>query len=306
MRFGLLVTCILFVSVSGYSNDFWKRDYATIDSLARNVKPTRNLEKLTENLTGFCRTDVEKYRSIFTWISHNIAYDFEGKRNPAMIELDPVKIIKDGKAVCAGYSALFLQLCKLANLECVTITGWSKEKENIGKLLGKTNHAWSAIRIENEWYLCDVTWGAGKSTGSTDTFTFEFDDSYFCTPPNVFALKHFPEDKKWLLGENVSAKEFNNKPLVYSRAVNSNLQDIEPSDGSIKFKKDKVIEFKIKLDAKPNRVSIKPSTAKKSTEIMFSIDENGVVEFEYTMHLFSPYLYVFLDGKALAVYKMTR
>ena len=131
MKFLYAIVLVICASYA-YGNDFWKRDYKTIDSLARTVKPTANLPKLADKLTSAYGTDVEKYRSIFTWTAHHIAYDLEALTKPALRQTDPEKIIRKGKAVCAGYSALFMRLCELASLECVTITGWSKHRQDIG------------------------------------------------------------------------------------------------------------------------------------------------------------------------------
>src|SRR5688500_786607 len=116
MKSLLFTAFFLYVNFYCYSNEFWKRDYITIDSLARTVKPTTDLEKLVAKLTSHCNTDVEKYRSIFTWITYTIAYDVEALKKPGLRLTDPEKVIKKRKAVCAGYSALFLRLCELAHL----------------------------------------------------------------------------------------------------------------------------------------------------------------------------------------------
>lgn len=299
----LLVVLMGSFSLDVFANEFWKKDYSRIDSLAKKVKPRNNIEKLTNNLTEYCTSDLEKYRSIFTWVAHNIEYDVEALRKPALRETDPQKIIKRGKAVCAGYSRLFQALCQQANLPCVIVNGWAKDYYTIGKPLGKMDHDWNAIQVDGEWYLCDPTWGAG---GTLDNiFTFNFQDFYFCTPPDLFSYDHFPADKQWFLGGKVSEKRFVNYPFFYASAVQMSIRELSPDDGILKFKKGDVIDFKFKSDIPIDRVSIKPSTAKVSEEVKAET-KDGYVEFHYEMKTYSPYLHIYLNSKGALRYKMTK
>jgi hypothetical protein len=306
MKFLLTVIFVVSFNLHGHCNEFWKKDYSAVDSIARTIRPTANLEKLVDKLTQHCSTDVEKYRSIFTWITHHIAYDLEAKAKPALRVTDPEKVIKRGKAVCAGYSALFLRLCELAGLECVTVTGWAKDKQGIGKPLAKTaDHAWNAIRINNEWYLCDVTWGAGSTTESTGIFSFDFKDFYFCTPPDLFSYNHFPKDEQWFLGSRVPEKKFTGAPHFYAGAIKLCLKRLSPEAGILKYKKGKAVDFRFAVDGKVSRIYVQPSTLKKSITIPFS-SRDGFIEFQYVMEEYAPYLYAFADDSALLVYKMVR
>ena len=54
-----------------------------------------------------------------------------------------------------------------------------------------SNHAYSAIKLDNKWYLLDVTWGAGKIEDKK--FIKKYDEFYFCTDPELFILNHFPD-----------------------------------------------------------------------------------------------------------------
>lgn len=276
-----------------------------IDSIARTIEPTANLEKLVNKLTRHCNTDVERYRSIFIWITYTIGYDVEALKKPALRETDPEKVVKKRKAVCAGYSALFLRLCELANLECVTIAGWAKNRLSIGRPLTKTDHAWNAIKINNEWYLCDVTWGAGSVTEGTGIFRFDFKDFYFCTPPELFSYDHFPKDKQWLLGEKISEKKFINRVHFYPAAIKLNLKELSPDDGVIKYKKGGIIDIRFIVDEDVSIIRIHPSLRKHSIPVPFSFKEGGIA-FQYVMDTYSPYLYIYLNHEALLVYKMIR
>lgn len=302
----IAVFVVLLCSINTFANDFWKKDYSQIDSIAKVIEPRHNLKKLVSELTDHCRDDVSKYRSIFTWVAHHIEYDFEAFRKPALRETDPEKIINRGKAVCAGYSRLFKALCEQAGLECVTITGWSKERILIGKdFPKKTDHAWSAIRIGNEWYLCDVTWAAGNTLEGKQIFTFEFNDSYFCTPPDLFAYCHFPEDKKWFLGGKISKNKFMDRPHFYSGAIRYNIQDLDSEDGTIKYKKGDSIDFQFSTDAPVLEVLVHWAGEKFSKKVAFE-KQGDTVTFRCMPERYTPFLYIYLNGKAILAYKIEK
>ena len=92
------------------------------------------------------------------------------------------------KGVCNDYSHLFKRLCELTNIECIIITGIGKTNKNqIGRINMKSNHAWNAVKLSGKWHLIDVTWGAGYV--DLDQFDFEFKEGYFMSPPEKFCLK---------------------------------------------------------------------------------------------------------------------
>lgn len=306
MKFRLVFALVLMVTGTIHANEFWKKDYSRVDSLALTIKSTGSIEELAFQLTKSYSSDLEKYRSIFTWVSNNISYDLVALKYPGLRETDPLKVISNGRAVCAGYCRLFSRLCEIAKLECVTIAGWAKNKEDIGRPLNiKTDHSWNAIKISGDWYLCDPTWGAGSTTDDAKTFTFAFKDFYFCTPPMLFAYNHFPKEKKWLLGITLSEKKFISRPHFYPEVINQNTRDLRPDDGVIDYKKNGVLECKFFVDGVIEQIWIQPSKVNKSTEIEFTV-KDGMVEFNYIMDSYSPYLYVHVNGKPFLVYKMKK
>jgi transglutaminase/protease-like cytokinesis protein 3 len=301
----VFIACLVSINFCCFSNNFWKKDYPTIDSMARAVEPTTDLEKLVEKLTSHCKNDEEKYRSIFTWITHTIAYDVEALSDPKLRTTDAKEVIRKGKAVCAGYSSVFMELCRLANLECKSITGWAKKKQSIGKPLGKTDHEWNAIKIGDDWFLCDVTWGAGSTSESDGTFTFGFKDFYFCTPPEIFSYNHFPKDTRWLLDGKVSEKTFTSRPHFYSGAIKLDLKDLSIDDGILKYKKGRVVNVNFRIAEPVEKILVHPSTEKYSKNVSFTW-KDGVTEFQFEMDKYAPYINIFVNGEGMLAYKVER
>ena len=194
-------------------------DYSKIDRHALAAPPsvTNSIQSLSDYLTQPARSDTEKARAIFRWMTANITYDTEGYFSGNCETTSAEGTLKSRKSVCAGYGNLFEALAASAGLEVVVIPGYAK---GTGYVPGQTipsesNHDWNAVKIGGRWQLIDATWGAGHLEGRT--FIQEFDDHYFLTPPEEFGFDHFPEDPKWqLLDQPLTMAEFGVKPKVWS------------------------------------------------------------------------------------------
>lgn len=55
-------------------------------------------------------------------------------------------LLINGTTVCAGYSALYMDILLRVGIPCVTVS--SKEM----------NHAWNLVQLDGDWYHVDVTW----------------------------------------------------------------------------------------------------------------------------------------------------
>ena len=86
------------------------------------------------------------------------------------------------RSVCAGYSRAFEYLCRKAGLECVYVTGTAvlNNGEN-------GSHAWNLIRIQDQWYWCDVTWGDPVFEGQGEG---EMNYNYFCVSDRELTKEH--------------------------------------------------------------------------------------------------------------------
>lgn len=155
---------------------------------------------LVDHLTRGLQTDLEKYRVLFRWIAENIKYDMQQQRKSVISASSQSvdDVLRTGLAVCTGYSRLYKELCKLAGLECETITGIarkaSRDPEDYFTVdeprFGPWSHMWNKIHLNNKWYLCDATWAAGSVDG--DKFTKDWSEIWFLTDPESFVMSHLP------------------------------------------------------------------------------------------------------------------
>lgn len=153
-------------------------DFSAIYNLTR-ITSDKSLPSLARELCTPWKKDMEKVRSIYSWMRHNISYDYSSlySKNYTTEVKD---VLNKRVGVCEGYANLFNALCKEAHIESVRILGRAKTKSDP---TGYAGHAWNAVRIENKWYLVDVTWG----------------DRYFLSSPEYFFKDHFPDASRWTL-----------------------------------------------------------------------------------------------------------
>ncbi len=185
-------------------------DFSEIDRHADNTpsRLKRSIPALVNYLAGPAKSDLEKVRAIFRWITQNINYDIEAYLDHRLIVDDPQRVIARSMAVCGGYSQLFNSMCSEAGIQSKLIAGWSKGYGE--RLTGRPNHAWNAVKINFRWYLLDATWGAGH-INSEQRFIREFNNHYFLTDPEQLIYDHLPEDNSWQLIKNpISRKQFDN------------------------------------------------------------------------------------------------
>jgi hypothetical protein len=180
-----------------------------IDTYARSVKirPGELSADLALRLTKNVSTEIEKARVLYVWLTENIRYDaesyFYGRNEGRSLE----ELLHNGKSVCQGFAYLFETMGRSVGLETVTISGWVKgvDYSPTTFMRGAPNHAWNAVKIEEDWYLVDCTWGAGYLSGRD--YEKCFDDFYFLTPPKQLIFSHFPKNTDWQLLEPKMTKE---------------------------------------------------------------------------------------------------
>ncbi len=197
---GAFTALLLLVSITVYSRTI---PFDQIDQHARNAptRVTNDVEALTAYLVQPATSDLERVRSFYVWIAENIAYDVRTflHYNPNKYQkVLPNEVLKQRKAVCQGYAELFLAMCQISNIPCYLIPGYSKGINTGDRDFTSADHAWNAVKIDEQWQLLNVTWGSG---GLTDQLKFvkAFNEKYFLTTPEVFVQDHMPLDPMWQL-----------------------------------------------------------------------------------------------------------
>lgn len=268
--------------------------FPIIDKRVKSIQ-SGDPDTLMKLLTKPYNTDIEKTRSIFRWITENIAYDTKGYHNPERIyeglwELslssgaqdikkdynDRIvrKVLKEKKAVCDGYSRIFKTLCDYAQIKCEIISGYIRwASDPIGIMTNRT-HSWNAVFIEAAWRLIDVTWASGYSNDDVTEFKKRYDDFFFFTNPVEFFNDHYPVESKWsLLPNTPSLDQFYNFPFYYPDFYRFKITSVKPTAGHINVtptNKSVLIELVTKEKSKNMYLYEKP----------FSLSENDTVNLD--------------------------
>lgn len=194
--------------------------FAVIDQYARNVPKSaeKNIPALASYLERVADTDLEKTRAIFVWLTDNISYDDAGYNSKSYGDLSPEGVLKSKRAVCSGFSRLFVALGEEMQLNVREASGFAKGYGfSNGGSFENTNHAWNLVEINGEWKLFDATWGAGNGSNVNGQLVSkkEFDDYWFDTNPYAFIFNHLPENESFALIDNVpNLYEYEQLPKV--------------------------------------------------------------------------------------------
>lgn len=237
--------------------------YATVDAKVRAYSSNyKSAEALAEQILKDFKSKKERIRALYTWICLNIRYDMAAlnsgqtqigfsytsqadfnRKMKAINNSIVNKTLRNKKAICEGYAQTFKRVSEYLGITCKLIGGYAKGDVNdIDNIPDQENHAWNAVKIDKKWYLVDTTWGAGYTNGNR--WKAEFDDFYFFTDPNEFALTHYPTEKEWLLtNTNLTIKQFYRKPIYKKSFFTNNLKLISPKLGAIGASKNYHITF---------------------------------------------------------------
>ena len=247
--------------------------FALIDKRVKTIQAT-TAEELSKKLTTPYKTETEKTRAIFKWITENIAYDTKGYHNVEKIyeglwrpdiSLDDSvikkdyndrivqKVLTEKRAICDGYSRLFKTLCDHAGIQSVIITGFIRWSSDPVGVATNRAHAGNAVFINNSWKLIDATWASGDCNAGVTEFTKFYDEFFFFTNPVHFFNDHFPDDKKWsLLPNTPTLYQFYNFPFYYPAFYKFKILSLSPVTGHIEVT---VRNKKVVIEMETNEVT---------------------------------------------------
>ncbi|XP_009991830.1 PREDICTED: kyphoscoliosis peptidase [Chaetura pelagica] len=212
------------------------QQFEKLDAYALKVNFKSSVEELVRALLKPARTDLEKVRAIWMWICHHIEYDIVGYHDKSQLPSKPMEVLLAGKGICEGYAGLLEQMCSIAGIQCMKISGYSK---GYGYKMGQTftgdsDHAWNAVYLDGRWHLLDSTWGSGAVDDDFTKFTFRYNEFYFLTHPALFINNHFPDNSNWqLLKPTLTLKEFENNMLHSSNFYLLGLLTAQPETSTI-------------------------------------------------------------------------
>jgi transglutaminase-like putative cysteine protease len=103
----------------GMYSDFFKDPYKSIDEHSRHSSPDveQGIKSLASYLQKGTKTDLDKARTIYIWLTQNIGYDAKGYNSASYGNGSAAAaVLKNRIAVCEGFSNLYLGLGKEMDL----------------------------------------------------------------------------------------------------------------------------------------------------------------------------------------------
>jgi len=147
------------------------------------------VEKIVATANAEYSSDYEKALYVHDYLVNICVYDevaaekYEiGGENIATLANTPYGALCSRKAVCDGYAKAYMLILNRLGIECGIITGTAGNVTS-----GRGPHAWNYMKLEDGYYLVDVTWDDPCGYG-TDVLRHD----YFCISSVGMLREHTP------------------------------------------------------------------------------------------------------------------
>lgn len=138
-------------------------------------------------------SDYEKAAFVHDFIVLNCTYDVDtfnkylnNSNDETSLAYTSYGCLVNRKAVCTGYSKAYKLILNRLNIECEVVSGTAANDMRTG------NHAWNYIKLDDGYYLVDVTWDDPVSFDGTQRNEVRRD--YFCLNSEMMSKDHFPDE----------------------------------------------------------------------------------------------------------------
>lgn len=202
---------------AGQPQQFSVQAANNLDQQAEQIRYNgTSVAELASKIGQVASNDWEKARLAYSWITKNIAYDVAMAETRNIDDLRPETVLARRETICSGYANLYQALAQALGLEVVIIEGFGRGGDFVVGDDPNVNHAWNGVKINDQWYLLDATWGAGSVNDGQ--FKFNFNPHYFATEPEQLITSHFPRESQWqLLPTPYSREKFDQLPALTPR-----------------------------------------------------------------------------------------
>ncbi len=230
------------------------QNYTSVDHKVKNYPDFSGIEHLSIRIQNDFKSDGDRVRAAFIWLTHNIQYkqtiedifaakptllyySESGKKyqvNRYHMELIGKAFAKK-EGVCYDYSLMLDYLCRDFGIPSKVILGITKTeiKDFEGKRLVK-NHSWNAVQLGENWKLMDPTWAAGHSSLGSNGFVKNYSEHFYFTPPEEFVKHHFPSELYWqLVEEPITLDVFFSAPIFFPDYFEGHLKVESDTKGTV-------------------------------------------------------------------------
>lgn len=175
----------------------------------KRMEPRRygkNPTLLAPYVTQNSRTEKEKVLAICHWIILHVKYDYEAFKERQSRVQTSIQVLQSRKALSREYAQLFKEMCAAVGIQAAVVTGYTKGFDFFkNDHLYRAEHVWSAVRIDQKWYLLDLTYASGhveqkQPIGGHSWLKYqaqfryvqELHPEWLLVAPEEMILTHFP------------------------------------------------------------------------------------------------------------------
>lgn len=123
-------------------------------------------------------SDFTKLKSIYDYIISNTTYDISASDLQNILS-----VTEYGRAVCEGYAKATMYYANTVGLECIVVPGYLRKNG--------TAHMWNAVKLDDQWYYVDTTWGDEDFENSSKAPEIRYD--YLCVNEEQLSGTHIIE-----------------------------------------------------------------------------------------------------------------
>ena len=176
-------------------------DYRTVNvqlvdkstRFVNNLPPMTNAISLAQgHVCRPYRSDLQRLRAIFTWVSEKIAWeeDFEG-------EVDSRRVIQMRRGCAEEVAVLVFEMCCAVGLHAEVVRGYLKAPSDVPDGTGnfRPNHWWNAVLVDGCWRImdCSLASPTNPKRAQYSTANLQMADSgFFLARPMEICYTHVP------------------------------------------------------------------------------------------------------------------
>lgn len=128
---------------------------------------TAAVEQLKTKLALEGKSDYEKVKAIYNYMTANISYDYANLNDEAYeLKYTAYAALINKTSVCQGYATLFYRMACEYGIDARVIAGISLNNKG-----NKERHAWNIVKLGDKYYDLDATW---DSTWDADKSKHDF------------------------------------------------------------------------------------------------------------------------------------
>ncbi|KAJ6785373.1 hypothetical protein PWT90_04534 [Aphanocladium album] len=196
------------------------------------------------------RSDVQRLRAIFTWVSEKIAWeeDFEG-------EINTREVIQSKRGCAEEYAVLVMEMCLAVGIKCEVVRGYLKVPGEVadGSMMPRPNHWWNAVLVDNEWRMMDCCLASPsnpKRSLYSSLSSTAAEPWWFLTRPSELCWTHVPEHhEQQHIVPPVADEILLNLPCVCPTFFKDGVEMVDYNTSSIRIEDLEMVHLKMNVPA---------------------------------------------------------